>query len=428
MVLSLVLSLLFLASPAFVAGYSSVASSNNSNPASSSSSYSVAPGVLSAGPGSEQPSCSPSALCPSMLRTAYGFSKLFQSGVNGTGQTVVIVDACGYSSISSDLQTFDSQFHLPNPKFNVIDVEGKITNSTCESEWSVETALDVEWAHVVAPGASIDLLLTVNAGAQAMYDAWTYSLDHNLGNQISNSWGGAGCGVKGCNNTIGEGIGPCTLTNGTQGVHVTRILSEAAKQNVTILAAAGDYGAWGIDHAEEMVPADCPGVLTIGGTALIVQSDGKYVTEIGWSGSGGGYVTAPKEPSYQKEAKIKDKFGTLAKPDVAADASCSTPVWVYVEGSWDGICGTSVATPLWSGFMADVNQIRADNGFSPAGFVNPFLYTVVYTNSTLYKNDFHDIKTGSNGWTAGKGWDPVTGLGSFVAPNLAQTLGDSKNA
>jgi subtilase family serine protease len=83
---------------------------------------------------------------------------------------------------------------------------------------------------------------------------------------------------------------------------------------------------------------------------------------------------------------------------------------------------------LWAGFMADVNQIRASNHFPPAGYINPFLFTVVYTNSKLYKSDFHDITTGNNGWPAGKGWDAVTGLGSFNVPNLAKTLGNTEGA
>ncbi len=79
--------------------------------------------------------------------------------------------------------------------------------------------------------------------------------------------------------------------------------------------------------------------------------------------------------------------------------------------------------------MADVNQIRASHGFNAAGFVNPFLYTVVYGpsgSSKHYSSDFHDITSGNNGWPAGKGWDAVTGLGSFIVPALARTLGTNK--
>jgi subtilase family serine protease len=371
------------------------------------------------------PSCSSGTLCPSELLKAYGFNSVQTSGVSGKGQTIVVVDACGDPSIVTDLNSFDSAFGLSNPTLKIIDVGGKPTSSC--TGWTTEVALDVEWAHVTAPSASIDLLVSANAGAPAMYQAWSYALNNNLGYQISNSWGGAGCSIAGCNDTIGQGIGACTLTNGTQGVNVASIISTAKSKHVTLLVAAGDSGTWGLGtSSEEPIPGDCPGVLTVGGTQLSVGSGGKYSSEIAWSGSGGGYASAPKEPAYQKKAKISDPYDALAKPDVAADAS--TPVWVFVQGAWLSVIGTSVSTPLWAGFMADVNQLRVSNGFQPAGSVDSFLYSQVYLNSTLYKIDFHDITSGSNAWAAGPGWDAATGLGSFVVPNLAQTLGSNENA
>ncbi len=376
------------------------------------------------------PTCSPSGLCPAMLQKAYGFDILQKSGINGKGQTILIDDACGDPSITTDLSTFDSQFSLTNPTLKVIYPEG--SKGLCVSGgWAVETALDVEWSHVTAPGAAIDLLVANQPSAPDMYTNWNYALKHNLGNQISNSYGGAGCFTN-CNYTIGQGIGPCTLTNGTQGFNISNVLAKAAKQHLTVLASSGDGGYWGLGTPnEEPIPGDCKGVLTIGGTQLSVDSSGNYLGESGWGGcsgaSGGGYVTPQKEPTYQKAAKISDSFGTLAKPDVAADASPCTGVWEY-QGGWFVVGGTSLSSPLWCGFMADVNQIRAGNGFSAAGFINPFLYTSVYGKASVYKSDFHDITTGNNGWPAGKGWDAVTGLGSFIAPKLAGTLGNSKNA
>lgn len=376
---------------------------------------------------SATPTCTTTEICPSMMQSAYGFNSLQASGVTGKDQTIVIVDACGDPSIKTDLAFFDQQFGLPSPTLNVTEIQGTPVAS-CQG-WGTEVALDVEWAHVTAPDAAIDLLITKNAGASAMYAAWSYALSHNLGNQISDSWGGAGCSIKPCVNKIGEGIGACTMTNGTQGVNVANILSTAAKKHVTVLAAAGDLGAWGQGKSnEEPVPGDCPQVLTVGGTTLTVSSTGLYMHEEAWSDGGGGYATAPAEPKFQKNAGISDPYNTAAKPDVAADADPNTGVWVYLDGSWGVIGGTSLATPLWAGFMADVNQIRASNDFTPAGFVNPFLYKTIYENSTLYSRDFHDITTGNNGWPAGVGWDPATGLGSFIAPNLAETLGDNSGA
>jgi len=144
-------------------------------------------------------------------------------------------------------------------------------------------------------------------------------------------------------------------------------------------------------------------------------------------------VLGVPEPSYQLAANINDQFGTLAKSDVSAVADPFTGVWVFISGQgWLVVGGTSVSCPLWAGFMALVNQIRASHRhFAPAGFINPFLYSTVYGpngNSAVYANDFHDVKTGSNGWAAGTGWDVPTGLGSFRAFNLAQTLGTNATA
>jgi subtilase family serine protease len=359
---------------------------------------------------------------------AYGFDVLHSAGTTGAGQTVVIDDACGDPTIASDLKTFDTHYGLSNPTLNVIYVQGR---QVCiDGSWSLETSLDVEWAHVVAPGASIDLLVAAQPSPLDVYGAWSYALASNLGNQISDSWGGAGCESAGCNNTIGQGIGPC---RSVQGVDVDGILAIAASQLVTVLGSAGDGEAWGQGtSAVQPVPMDCKGVLTVGGTTLSVSSSGKYLGESAWSSTGGGYTTL-KEPGYQSIVKINDTFNSLAKPDVSADANPATGVWVYNKGvgGWGLVGGTSLSCPLWAGFMADVNQIRSSNGFSPAGFVNPFLYTQVYGvngGSSLYATSFHDITTGNNGWPAGTGWDADTGLGSFNAPGLANVLGSSSSA
>jgi subtilase family serine protease len=248
-----------------------------------------------------------------------------------------------------------------------------------------------------------------------LFGAWTYSLNHHLGNSISNSW-------------INYGGGVCPST-------VTSILKTATKAHVTVLAASGDTGAWGYKQSTgDSYPADCPQVLTVGGTTLAVKSGGTYSSESAWGGAGGGYVTGVKEAKYQVYAEIKDSPHLLGKSDVSADANPGTGVWVYDTpacGGWCVVGGTSVACPLWAAFIALANQIRAHHGFKPAGFLEPFLYTWVYGKggtSTLYHSDFHDVKVGSDGWPAGKGWDVPTGLGSFIGAKLAPTIGDNSSA
>lgn len=370
------------------------------------------------------PSCSATSICPSMLQEAYGFDSLLDSNISGAGQTIVVVDACGDPTLQADLQTFDSTFGLPNPSLKISDIGG----TPCfDAGWAGETALDVEWAHVTAPGAAIYLLVAAVPNPHDIYGAWSFALNNHLGNQISNSFGGAGCYNGACNSRLGQGIGDCLSTRGTGGVNVGEILNKAEAENVTVIAGAGDQGAFGVNATQvEAIPADCAGVLTVGGTTLSINSTGGYEGETAWNDSTGGGYVSNGEPKYQLYANITNPYGLLGKPDVAADGDPATGVVVYTNGTWAVIGGTSLSAPLWAGFVADVNQMRAGNGLKPLGFLNPFLYEVVYGvngSSPLYSQDFHDIISGyNNPWSSGPGWDPTTGLGSFIVPALAQTL------
>jgi subtilase family serine protease len=348
----------------------------------------------------------PTSLCPSMLTTAYDMNAMHTSGINGSGQSIVIDDACGDPTITSDLKTFDKTFNLPNPKLTIYEPEDK---PTCTG-WDVEVALDVEWSHVVAPAAAINLVVSAKPNNE-LYQNWFYSLSHHLGNQISDSWGG----------------------NGNCPTIALNALGNATADHVTVLASAGDSGAWGKDHGKNQQPADCKEVLTVGGTTLEVKKSGAYIGEAAWGGSGGGYVTGTPEPKYESSVNIKDKFHLLGKSDVSADANPGTGVQVYdaTAGGWFTVGGTSVSCPLWAGFLADVNQVRAAHGLHPAGFVTPFLYDFVYGvngTATTYHADFHDVKLGNDGWPAGKGWDVPTGLGSFIASKLVLTIGKNPSA
>jgi subtilase family serine protease len=358
--------------------------------------------------GDSAPACVPTSMCPRLLETAYNFTGLHAAGVNGSGQSIAIVDACGNPNIASDLKVFDSAWKLPAAKLHVYYPQG-----TCSTDygWGLEISLDVEWAHAIAPAATINLVVANQPTFGDLFGAWTYVLNHKLGAEISNSWGSTS---------------PTSCS-------VNSILKSATSKGVTVLASTGDSGAWG-SGTPGQTPANCEQVLGVGGTSLSVSSTGKYLGESAWGGGGGGYVSGVKEPTYQKSVAIKDPSHLLGKSDVSADANPGTGVLVYNSneyGGWVTVGGTSVACPLWAAFLADANQIRVSNGFVTAGFVSPFLYTFVYGykgTSSLYGPNFHDIKVGSNGYPAGKGWDVPTGLGSFKANALAFTIGNNKTA
>jgi subtilase family serine protease len=356
--------------------------------------------------------CSTSGLCPSTVRAAYSFTSLLaNSTMNGTGQSIAIVDACGETGIASDLKTFDTTNHLGPAALTVYQPQGKPCSDP--TGWGLETALDVEWAHAMAPGAHINLLEAASASNTNLYGAWNYALSNKLGSVISNSWGGSG----GCP-TIAK-----------------TLLTTATTNHVTILASAGDSGRWGSGTtASAQQPADCQAVVTVGGTTLkVVNVSGAYASESAWSGGGGGYVGGVTEPSYQKTANISDSFKVLGKPDVSAVADPNTGVWVYekASGGWLVVGGTSVACPIWAAYLADVNDWRAANAFNPVGSVDSFLYLSIYGangKSVNYSATMHDVTKGSNGWSAGKGWDAATGLGTFRAYALANVLANSASA
>ena len=355
--------------------------------------------------------CSSSGLCPSAVLTAYQLGALVANATtNGTGQTVVIVDACGDAQIAKDLATFDAAFGLAGANVTVYQPQG--TPCSDPTGWGLETALDVEWAHVIAPSASIALVEAATASTANLFGAWNYSLTHHLGAVISNSWGGSG----GC---------------GTTPRH---LLTTATSQHVTVLASSGDSGAWGSgQRLAAQQPADCAAVVTVGGTTLRTNSNGSYANESAWSGGGGGYVPRTKEPAYQTTAKIPDSFAELAKPDVAAVADPNTGVWVYdgLGGGWFVVGGTSVACPIWAAYLADVNGWRAAGALATLGNLDPFLYGTVYGvsgGSANYALTVHDVVHGSNGWSAGTGWDAATGVGSFQGYALASLLATSPSA
>ncbi len=356
--------------------------------------------------------CSTTGLCPSAVLSAYGLGPLLvNSTMNGTGQSIAIVDACGDSAITTDVATFDTANHLPAIHLTVYQPQG--TPCSNPTGWGVETALDVEWAHVIAPGANIHLIEAASASTSNLYGAWNYSLANSLGNEISNSWGGSG---------------NCPSV-------AQKLLTSATKAHVTILASAGDSGAWGSGmHLTAQQPADCQSVVAVGGTTLnVVNASGGYKSEAAWSGSGGGYTPHTKEPTYESKANITDSYAELAKPDVAAVADPTTGVWVYnaAAGGWFVVGGTSVACPIWAAYLSDVNSWRAANTYHALGAVDSYLYLNVYgVNGKLasYTKTFHDVTSGSNGWSAGTGWDAATGLGSFQGYALAKLLANAATA
>ncbi len=271
---------------------------------------------------------------PSQIRHAYGIDGINFGGVagNGSGQTIAIIDAYYDPFVLSDLQTFDRQMGLPDPpNFNY----RTFTWDTDNGGWFSETALDVEWAHAVAPGANI-LLVEANSDTNAdLFGAVDWARQQPGVSVVSMSFGTQG-------GFLGENAYDSYFT------------TPAGHNGVTFVAAAGDHGSPG------GYPALSPNVLAVGGTSLYLNGS-NYGSETVWNdgndsngtlwATGGGVSLWEARPAYQ-DGLAYGLLGVATPfrgvPDVAFDADGNTGVWEYVtgsdgSGSWIESGGTSLA-------------------------------------------------------------------------------------
>lgn len=315
---------------------------------------------------------SPSGFSPAQIRHAYGFDQLT---VTGAGQTIAIVDAYGSPSLANDLAVFCTKFGLPAASLSIAYPQGK--PSTSDSGWALETSLDAEWAHVVAPGAKIVVVVAKSASLSNLLSAVDYAVKTVGAKQVSMSWGGSEFSSE------------------------TSSDSHFKVSGVAFFAASGDRGA-GV-----MWPAASPYVVGVGGTTLKLDSSGNVTSETAWSGSGGGVSAYEAKPAFQSGWQTA---GKRSVPDVSYNADPYTGFPVYISNysgstGWITVGGTSAGAPQWAAQQALVNASRS----SALASANAALYALATAN---YAVDFADITVGSNGaYSCGRGYDLVTGLG-----------------
>ncbi len=337
------------------------------------------------------PQPAPAPYTPAEVRHAYGFDQL---ALNGAGQTIAIIDAFDDPTIAGDLHVFDQTYGLPDPTFIKATPTGK---PSFDPGWAGEIALDVEWAHAIAPGATILLVEAATSSTTDLYAAVNYAVSHGA-KEISMSWGGS-------------------VYNGVTAADVN-----FDHPGVTFLASAGDNGTGAL------YPSASPYVTSVGGTSLTISTSGNRISETVWSGGGGGLAAPEPFAKYQYGFLGGRSRGT---PDVSYDADPNTGVSVYDTSSgvgWEQVGGTSAGAPQWAGLIALVNQGRAARGKPSIGTglaygTNQALYALAGGRSyTNVHGDFFDITTGNDGQPAIPGYDLATGLGSPVANKLVPDL------
>jgi Bacterial pre-peptidase C-terminal domain len=362
------------------------------------------------------------AVTPAQIRHAYGIDQIFDGGVlqDGTGMTVAIIDAfdnprfvsrngsadvnSDLAFLASDLHKFDLQFGLPEPAgfFTKVNQSGGTSYPVGDTGWGTEIALDVEWVHAVAPGARIVLVEAVD------------STDANL-IAAAGAWARDFSGAAAITMSFGR----------SEGALQDSVFHSPADHGVTWLASTGDDGAPG------GYPAFSPNVLAVGGTTLSAPG-GVYSGEVGWNGSGGGVSVQEAQPAYQtglvihSGASIISPGGHRAIPDVSFDADPASGAAVYdsfSQGSvtpWLQVGGTSFSSPAWAGLIAIANELRANHALPKLDGLTGILPNIY---DSKFSSHYHDVVSGSNGFSAAAGYDLVTGLGTPTAQLIRDISG-----
>ena len=338
---------------------------------------------------------------PAEVGKLYGFP----ADVNGSGQTIGILELGG-GFHTADIVAYFKSLNLTPPTVNAVSVDhGKSKPTTADSA-DGEVFLDIEVAGAVAPGAKIAVYFAPNT-SQGFQDALSTAIHDTKHNPsvISISWGG-----------------PESSWTAQSMQTMDQVAQEAAALGVTITVASGDDGSSdGATDGSNNVdfPASSPHVLACGGTSL-QSANGKITSETVWNdganggAGGGGFSTVFSRPSYQEHlpAAFSAQKGR-GVPDVSGDADPNTGYNIRADGEEGVIGGTSAVAPLWAGLIALLNEKLKTR----VGYVNPALYAL---NESA---GFNDIISGNNGsYSAGKGWDAATGLGSPKGAELASLL------
>ena len=324
---------------------------------------------------------------PAQLRKAYGVDALVNT--KGKGITVAIIDACGNPHAQADLDHYDSTYGLPATTIKVVTHGG--TPCTPLDVWSVETDLDIQMVHAIAPRASI--VLEVARGATLF----------NLDNAAKDAYTNQGATV------VSMSFGGLEFP-GEIGPNGDGIFSAGNARGVSFIASSGDSGC------RTQYPAASPFVTAVGGTDLKTRPDGTYVSESASPGSGGGLSKYESRPLYQ------DGFNSNAKrgiPDVAMIDSPGVSMYDSDFGGFIVAAGTSVSAPLWAGVLALANGKRSHTMMN----ANIELYSVA-GHPVKYTSDYHDITTGrpNSSCKAASGYDLATGLGTPLANRLVPDL------
>ena len=337
----------------------------------------------------------PATYTPQQLNAMYDAP----SSQTGAGQQLAIITEGDVSAPKADLATFEKTYGLPTVTWNQINVGTPSTDTSGDDEWD----LDSQYSTAFAPGVTT---LNVYVGP---------SLNDSDILTTINKWVTDDIAQQGS-----FSAGECDLLADAAGftAGLDAVLKQADAQGQTMFFSSGDTGSQcpaitGVNGVPAGIPdtnypASSPYGIGVGGTSVLNNNP---LSEIGWYAGGGGLSPIEPAATFQANAKVLGLAAppTRGVPDVSLDADPESGYDVVVNGTVEGIGGTSASAPSWQGIWARVN-----GGHSGLGFAGPILY------SSGESSAFNDITIGANGaYSAGPGYDLVTGLGT---PDIAKLV------
>jgi hypothetical protein len=323
----------------------------------------------------------------------------------GTGQSVALFELDGY--YSNDIPSYESLAHLPNVPLTNILIDGFSGIPPEGDTANEEVSLDIEIVIAMAPGLSKVLVYEgPTSSIQNFDDILNQIALDDAAEQISSSWG-------------------FTIDATSE-----QIFQEYVAQGQAFFEACGDGGAY---PGPVNTPADDPLVTCVGGTVLTTDTNGAnteaWSSETTWQNGSGGISSVYAIPSWQQPVSMALNQGSTYSRNVPDVSLIAADCWTISDnGEGEIEFGTSIAAPMWAGFIALANEQAAAKGKPPLGFLNPLIYSIG-TNATLYAGAFHDITTGNNTnssspnrFFAVPGYDLASGWGTPAGSNLINAL------
>ena len=296
---------------------------------------------------------------------------------NGGIGAIAIVDAGYYPTAQSDLDAFDSYFGIPATTVNQV-WPGPI-RPPVYGDWEVEEALDIEWAHAMAPHAKLFLVVSALCTSQICATDPTWQAVQLAGTLVAQNGGGV----------VSMSFGDAEIPQ------ETGLDQYFTTPGVVYFAASGDSGL-GVSG----YPAASPNVVAVGGTYFNRDGNGNFTYEQYYTGGGGGDLS-PYEPRPSYQNGIASIVGNQrGYPDVSSDYCCSA---IYLQG-WGAVGGTSWSSPTFAGIVNAAGSLHRSSVEQLTTMYNEL------NNPVQYHTYWNDITQGDRRCKVG--WDLCTGLGS----------------